>query len=91
MNLPTIPKRAAIGLAAVTMLFGGMPGALAHWGHLGELVGHGHLVGVVLGAAAAVLVAALVVKGRGQPNSAEDVAEADGNETGETEGELADA
>ena len=66
----------------------------AHW-RIGDILAswlvNGQLVGAVLGAAAAVLAAALVVKGRGQPNSAEDVAEADGNETGETEGELADA
>ena len=91
MNLSNIPKIAAIGLASMTMLFGGISGALAHWGHLGELAGHGHLVGVALGAAAAVLAAALVVKDRGQANSEEDTAEADGNETGESEGDLTDA
>lgn len=91
MNLSNIPKIAAIGLASMTMLFGGISGALAHWGHLGELAGHGHLVGVALGAAAAVLAAALVVKDRGQANSEEDTAEVDGNETGEPEGDLTDA
>ena len=88
MNLSNIPKIAAIGLASMTMLFGGISGALAHWGHLGELAGHGHLVGVALGAAAAVLATALVVKDRGQANSEEDTAEVDGNETGESEGDL---
>ena len=91
MNLSNIPKIAAIGLASMTMLFGGISGALAHWGHLGELAGHGHLVGVALGAAAAVLAAALVVKDRGQANSEEDTAEVDGNKTGESEGDLTDA
>ena len=91
MNLSNIPKIAAIGLASMTMLFGGISGALAHWGHLVELAGHGHLVGVALGAAAAVLAAALVVKDRGQANSEEDTAEVDGNETGESEGDLTDA
>jgi hypothetical protein len=91
MNLSNIPKIAAIGLASMTMLFGGISGALAHWGHLGELAGHGHLVGVALGAAAAVLATALVVKDRGQANSEEDTAEVDGNETGESEGDLTDA
>jgi len=91
MNLSNIPKIAAIGFTSMTMLFGGISGALAHWGHLGELAGHGHLVGVALGAAAAVLAAALVVKDRGQANSEEDTAEVDGNETGESEGDLTDA
>jgi hypothetical protein len=91
MNLSNIPKIAAIGLASMAMLFGGISGALAHWGHLGELAGHGHLVGVALGAAAAVLAAALVVTDRGQANSEEDTAEVDGNETGESEGDLTDA
>ena len=91
MNLSNIPKIAAIGLASMTMLSGGISGALAPWGHLGELAGHGHLVGVALGAAAAVLAAALVVKDCGQASSDADAIDEDGDETGESEGELKDA
>ena len=91
MNLPNIPKVAAIGLASVTTLFGGMPGALAHWGHLGELAGHGHLAGAAFGAAAAMLAAALVIKDRVQANSEEDTATADSGTDSEHEGERTDA
>jgi|TARA_X000000950_G_C13838756_1_gene629275 hypothetical protein len=97
MNLPNIPKMpniphmTAIGLASVTMLFGGMPGALAHWGHLGELAGHGHLVGAAFGAAAALLAAALVIKDRVQADSGEDAAETDRGTDSEPEGERTDA
>ena len=64
MKIPEIRVIAASALAGTTMVFGGVPAALAHWGHLGELAGHGHLAGLALGAAAAVMAAALVVKGR---------------------------
>ena len=37
--------------------------ALAHWGHLGELAGHGHLIGAGLGAMAVIGVAGLAVPG----------------------------
>ena len=93
MNLPNIPKMpnipngAASGLASVMMLFGGMSGAVAHWGHLGEVAGHGHLIGAALGVAAAVLAAALVAEGRAQTADDEENAETDTDD----EGELADA
>jgi hypothetical protein len=90
-KIPKFPKMAAIGVASVTMLFGGMSGALAHWGHLGELAGHGHLIGAAFGAAAAVLAAALVIKGRVQADSEEDAAQTDSDEADAPEGELTDA
>lgn len=90
-KLPTIPKVAAIGLASVTTLFGGMSAALAHWGHLGELAGHGHFIGAACGAAAAMLAAALVIKGRVQADSEEDTAAADSGTDSEPEGERTDA
>ena len=86
MKIPEIRVIAASALAGTTMVFGGVPAALAHWGHLGELAGLGHLAGLALGAAAAVMAAALVVKGRdegaGDPAPGAD---------GEPEGEPADA
>lgn len=35
------------------------PSAYAHWGHVGELAGHGHVVGIAALAGAAALAAAL--------------------------------
>ena len=95
MNLPNIPKMpnipnwATSGLAFVMMLFGGMSGAMAHSGHLGEFAGHGHLIGAALGVAAAVLAAALVAKGRAQ--TADDEENAETVTDNENEGEFADA
>ena len=86
-KMPNIPNGAASGLASVMMLFGGMSGAVAHWGHLGEVAGHGHLIGAALGVAAAVLAAALVAEGRAQTADDEENAETDTDD----EGELADA
>jgi len=44
MKIPEIRVIAASALAGTTMVFGGVPTALAHWGHLGELAGHGILL-----------------------------------------------
>ena len=51
----------------VTAAVGGLlpAPALAHWGHLGELAGHGHLVAVGLGAVAVAGLAGLAIWGRG--------------------------
>ena len=38
--------------------------AFAHWGHVGELAGHGHLVGLGALAAAAALAAAMAAAAR---------------------------
>ena len=96
MKIPEIRVIAASALAGTTMMFGGVPAAMAHWGHLGELAGHGHLAGLALGAAAAIMAAALVVKRRNEAGSNE----AGSNEgagdpapgaDGQPEGEAADA
>jgi hypothetical protein len=71
MKIPEIRVIAASALAGTTMVFADMPAAMAHWGHLGELAGHGHLAGLALGAAAAVMAAALVAKGRDEAASDE--------------------
>jgi hypothetical protein len=96
MKIPEIRVIAASALAGTTMVLGGVPTALAHWGHLGELAGHGHLAGLALGAAAAVMAAALVVKGRdeaGQDEAGRDQGAGDPapGADGEPEGETADA
>ena len=96
MKIPEIRVIAASALAGTTMVFGGVPTALAHWGHLGELAGHGHLAGLALGAAAAVMAAALVMKGRdeaGRDEAGRDEGAGDpaSGADGEPEGETADA
>ena len=96
MKIPEIRVIAASALAGTTMVFGGVPAALAHWGHLGELAGHGHLAGLALGAAAAVMAAALVVKGRDEAGQ-DEAGREDGagdpapGADGELKGETADA
>ena len=82
MKIPEIRVIAASALAGTTMVFGGVPAAMAHWGHLGELAGHGHLAGLALGAAAAVMAAALVAKGRDEAGRDE----VGSNEAGSNEG-----
>ena len=82
MKIPEIRVIAASALAGTTMVFGAVPAAMAHWGHLGELAGHGHLAGLALGAAAAVMAAALVAKGRDEAGRDE----AGSNEAGSNEG-----
>ncbi len=91
MNFPDIPKLATGGLTAAAVTMGGMPGALAHWGHLGEVAGHGHMVGAALGVAAAGLAAALLARGRNQTTDDEDNAETDREINTGDEGDLADA
>ena len=81
MKIPEIRVIAASALAGTTMVFGGVPAAMAHWGHLGELAGHGHLAGLALGAAAAVMAAALVAKGHDEAG----LDEVGGNDAGSNE------
>jgi len=50
--------------------------ALAHWGHFGEMAGHGHLVAVSLGAVAVIGLAGLAVFGKTEEQDAEDAADA---------------
>ena len=91
MKFPEIRAIAASALAATTMLFAAVPSALAHWGHLGELAGHGHLAGLALGAVAAVMAAALVVKGRDEADRDEEAADPASGADGDRDGEPADA
>ena len=83
MKIPETRVIADSALAGTTMVFGGVPAAMAHWGHLGELAGHGHLAGLALGAAAAVMAAALVAKGRDEASRRDEVGS---NEAGSNEG-----
>ena len=62
--------------------------AIAHWGHLGDLAGHGHLAGAVLNGAAAVLAAGLIATYGNSDNKDNDItaddassAHADGDST----------
>lgn len=88
MHFPDFRKLAAGGLAVTVATIGGTTAALAHWGHLGEMAGHGHLTGVALGVVVA-LAAAFTVKGKDQTQIAEDD---DSTEPGPNdEGELAHA
>lgn len=71
------------GLAASTALF--LPtGAFAHGGHLGELAGHSHWIGVAALAGAAAIAAVIASKGR-KKDAAEGQAEQETATTGETE------
>ena len=47
--------------AALTTIIFAPASAQAHWGHLGELAGHGHWIAAGLAAAAAAAVAGLAV------------------------------
>ncbi len=58
--------------------------ALAHWGHVGELAGHGHWIAIGAGAAAAALAAALAAGRKGKEQSLEETEDADGEAQGET-------
>ena len=75
MTLPDIRTMALTALTTMMLAGGGAQSALAHWGHLGELAGHGHLAGAALGAAAAILAAALPARIRDQVDSEENAAE----------------
>lgn len=58
--------------------------ALAHWGHLGELAGHGHLVAAGLAAAAAVAAAGVaVVKPQDAPSTNDDAEAEEPTNSGE--------
>ena len=50
--------------------------ALAHWGHLGELAGHGHLVAVGLGAVVVAGLAGLAIWGRGNDQPEDEAVDA---------------
>ena len=58
--------------------------AFAHWGHLGELAGHGHLVAAGLAAAAAVAAAGLaVIKPQDAASTSDDAEAEEPNNAGE--------
>ena len=56
---------------AASMMIAGS--AVAHWGHLGYLAGHGHLAGAVLAGAAAVLAAGLIATHGNSDNKDNDI------------------
>ena len=62
---------ALLALAAVSL----PTPAFAHWGHVGELAGHGHIIAIGAAAAAAALTAALLKPDR--EKQAEDETEAE--------------
>ena len=90
MILPEKSQMTSAASACVVILLGGMQTAFAHVGHVGEVAGHGHLVGVALGMAAAAMAAVLAAKGRATATDVEDDT-ADSNDIAEPEGEPADA
>jgi len=69
MKIPgifVIVSAAAIGALSLLPL-----PALAHWGHLGELAGHGHMIAAGLGAAVIAGLAGLAVRGRQEEQAAD--------------------
>ena len=73
LRVITGPAPATIILASET--------AQAHWGHLGELAGHGHWIAAGLAAAAAVAVAGLAITRSHKESEADDEAVTDEPET----------
>ncbi len=51
--------------------------ALAHWGHFGELAGHGHLVAAGLGVVVVMGVAGLAAFGKKDDQNADEAADLD--------------
>ena len=68
----------------IVSVFASAP-AQAHWGHVGELAGHGHLIAVGAAAAAAALAAALALS-KPENDESGDEAELESDE-GSLEGE----
>ena len=64
---------------AASMMIAGP--AVAHWGHLGDLAGHGHLAGAVLAGAAAVLAAGLIATCGNSDNKDNEIAADDASST----------
>ena len=67
-------------------LFAGSQAAQAHWGHVGELAGHGHLIGLGAAAGAAALAAWLAAgRKKGEDETGEEaMAPEDVDAEGET-------
>ena len=66
---------------ALTTIILAPASAQAHWGHIGELAGHGHWIAAGLAAAAAVAVAWLVITRPRKESEATDEAVPDEAET----------
>ena len=66
---------------ALTTIILAPASAQAHWGHLGELAGHGHWIAAGLAAAAAVAVAGLAITRPRKESEATDEAVPDEAET----------
>jgi len=90
MILPNKRYMASAAFACVSIFFGGTQTAFAHLGHLGEVAGHGHLIGAALGVAAAVMTGVLAATARATATDEEDDT-AGSSDTLEPEGEPADA
>lgn len=101
-SLATANAAMVAGAILAILCLGSAQRAQAHWGHLGEVAGHGHWIGIALAGAAAVMAAALAWLDRDEADEEaakgviEDVAEGeDSNEQGVMddvpEGETADA
>ena len=91
MQIPAIQTMSIGGLISALTLFGGMGGALAHWGHLGELAGHGHVIGAALAGVAVGLTALLAARCWDAADNDENIADTDGEDNDRSEGELIDA
>ena len=91
MQIPAIQTMSIGGLISALTLFGGMGRALAHWGHLGELAGHGHVIGAALAGVAVGLTALLAARGWDAADNDENIADTDGEDNDRSEGELIDA
>ena len=73
---------------ALTTIILAPASAQAHWGHLGELAGHGHWIAAGLAAAAAVAVAGLRIT---RPHKESEAADETVPEEAETNGEQSHA
>ena len=83
LSLKPVLTKGVAGVAAAMAGLSPMT-AFAHWGHLGELAGHGHLVAAGLAAAAAVAAAGLaVVKPQDAPSTNDDTEAEEPNNSGE--------
>ena len=83
----SISLRVITGPAITTIIL--VPAtAQAHWGHLGELAGHGHWIAAGLAAAAAVAVAGLAIT---RPRKKSEAADDAVPEEAETNGEQSHA
>lgn len=97
-SLPMAHATMVAGAILTVLVVGSTQRAQAHWGHLGDMAGHGHWIGVALAGAAAVMAAALAWLQRNEADeeSAEGATEGDDSREQDVmddvpEGETADA